>query len=139
MGGLRNDRATTTRATATAKTMKGNHGRSLRAIDAPGAEIGALTPSLIVRPAVRLPQGKPLPTSHHRPALGYPQPVPTFKGVSAVRSPPFPSSASTTMITVDSLRGRAARLQQLNIGLVGEVARWKGAESPLVDAERKRT
>jgi hypothetical protein len=40
------------------------------------------------------------------------------------------------MLTVDSLRARAARLQQLNLGLAAEVARWNGAESPLLDAER---
>ena len=41
------------------------------------------------------------------------------------------------MLTVDSLRARAARLQQLNLGLAEEVARWKGAESSLLDAERQ--
>jgi len=41
------------------------------------------------------------------------------------------------MHTVDSLRARAARLQQLNLGLAEEVARWKGAASPLLDAERQ--
>ena len=40
------------------------------------------------------------------------------------------------MMTVDSLRARAARLQQLNLGLAEEVARWKRAASPLLDAER---
>ncbi len=51
--------------------------------------------------------------------------------------PLFPSSASTTMITVDSLRARAVRLQELNVGLAEKVARWKGAESPLLDADRQ--
>jgi hypothetical protein len=41
------------------------------------------------------------------------------------------------MMTVDSIRARAARLQQLNLGLAEEVARWKAAESPLLDAERQ--
>ena len=41
------------------------------------------------------------------------------------------------MLTVDSLRARAARLQQLNLGLAEEVARWKKLESPLLDAERQ--
>ena len=50
--------------------------------------------------------------------------------------PLFPSSDSITMLTTESLRARAARLQQLNIGLTKEVAGWKRAESPLLDAER---
>ncbi len=41
------------------------------------------------------------------------------------------------MLTVESLRARAARLQQLNLGLAEEVARWKGAKSPLLEAERQ--
>jgi hypothetical protein len=41
------------------------------------------------------------------------------------------------MMTIDSIRTRAARLQTLNLGLAEEVARWKGAESPLLDAERQ--
>ena len=41
------------------------------------------------------------------------------------------------MLTVDSLRARAARLQQLNLGLAEEVARWKNPQSPLLDAERQ--
>ena len=41
------------------------------------------------------------------------------------------------MLTVDTLRARAARLQQLNLGLAEEVARWKAAESPLLDSERQ--
>jgi hypothetical protein len=41
------------------------------------------------------------------------------------------------MLTVDSLRARATRLQQLNLGLAEEVARWKGVESSLPDAERQ--
>jgi len=41
------------------------------------------------------------------------------------------------MITVDSLRSRVARLQQLNLGLAEEVARCKGAASALLDAERQ--
>ncbi|HBI45835.1 MAG TPA: hypothetical protein DDY78_23720 [Planctomycetales bacterium] len=40
-------------------------------------------------------------------------------------------------MTIDSIRARAARLQQLNLGLAEEVARWKAAESPLLDAERQ--
>jgi hypothetical protein len=42
-----------------------------------------------------------------------------------------------TTLTVESLRARAARLQQLNLGLAEEVARWKNLESPLLDAERQ--
>ena len=49
----------------------------------------------------------------------------------------FPSFPLTTMLTPDNIRARVARLQQLNLGLAEEVARWKGAESPLLDAERK--
>jgi hypothetical protein len=41
------------------------------------------------------------------------------------------------MMTVESIRARAARLQQLNLGLAEEVARWKSLESPLLDAERQ--
>jgi hypothetical protein len=41
------------------------------------------------------------------------------------------------MMTIESLCARAARLQQLNLGLAEEVARWKTAASPLLDAERK--
>ncbi len=40
------------------------------------------------------------------------------------------------MLTTESLRRRAARLQQLNFGLAEEVACWKDAASPLLDAER---
>jgi hypothetical protein len=41
------------------------------------------------------------------------------------------------MMTVDSIRARAARLQELNLRFAEEVARWKGIESPLLDAERQ--
>jgi hypothetical protein len=41
------------------------------------------------------------------------------------------------MLTVDTIRARAARLQQLNLGLAEEVARWKAVDSPLLDAERQ--
>jgi hypothetical protein len=41
------------------------------------------------------------------------------------------------MLTIDSLRARAVRLQQLNLGLAEEVARWKSVQSPLLDAERQ--
>jgi hypothetical protein len=41
------------------------------------------------------------------------------------------------MITIESIRARAVRLQQLNLGLAEEVARWKSLESPLLDAERQ--
>jgi hypothetical protein len=41
------------------------------------------------------------------------------------------------MITIESIRARAARLQQLNRSLAEEVARWKAAESALLDAERQ--
>jgi hypothetical protein len=41
------------------------------------------------------------------------------------------------MMTVESIRARAARLQQLNLGLAEEAARWKTVEAPLLDAERQ--
>jgi hypothetical protein len=87
--------------------------------------------------ASRITTAGKLPTSHRLPALGYPQPVPAFKGVSAFRLPLYPSFLFATMLTVDSLRARAARLQQLNLGLAEEVAHWKAIESPLLDAERQ--
>jgi hypothetical protein len=40
------------------------------------------------------------------------------------------------MLTAASLHQRTALLQQLNLGLAEEVARWKTLESPLRDAER---
>ena len=40
------------------------------------------------------------------------------------------------MMTAESIRQRAVRLQQLNLGLAEEVARWKTAESPLLASER---
>jgi hypothetical protein len=41
------------------------------------------------------------------------------------------------MMTVESIRARAARLQQLSRALAEAVARWKAAESPLLDAKRQ--
>ncbi len=40
------------------------------------------------------------------------------------------------MLTIDSIRQRAARLQQLNLGLCEEVARGRALESPLLGSER---
>jgi hypothetical protein len=41
------------------------------------------------------------------------------------------------MMTVDSIRARAARLEQLNLGLAKEATLWKSLDSPLLRAERQ--
>jgi hypothetical protein len=41
------------------------------------------------------------------------------------------------MMAVDSIRARAARLEQLNLGLAKEAALWKSLDSPLLRAEQQ--